>query len=91
MFAKLRAAFVAEGCAVQTPPKAWQVNPLPWDKTIYARRHHVETLFWKLRDWGRIALRRNKTRRSWMSFAHLAATVIRLRTALVHSRWPEAW
>ena len=44
-----------------------------------ARRHHVENLFSKLKDWNRIALRRDKTRRSWMGFAHLAAAVINLR------------
>ena len=52
------------------------VDPSPWDKAIYARRHHVENLFSNLKDWGRLALRRGKTRRSWMGFAHLAAVVI---------------
>ena len=75
------AAFAADGCAVHTPPKLGMVDPPSWDKTIYARRRHVENLFPKLKDWGRIALRRDKTRRSWMGFAHLAATVINLRVA----------
>ena len=81
MSAKLRAALAAEGCTVHTPPKLGMVDPPPWDKAIYARRHHVENLFSKLKDWGRIALRRDKTRRSWMGFAHLAAAVINLRIA----------
>jgi len=34
-----------------------------------------------MKDWGRIALRHDKTRRSWMGFAHLAATIINLRIA----------
>jgi len=55
------------------------IDPPPWDKTIYARRHHIENLFSRLKDWGRIALRRDKTRRSWMGFAYLAATLINLR------------
>ena len=79
--AKLRAALAAEGCTDHTPPKLGMVAPPPWDKAIYARRHHVENLFSKLKDWGLIALRRNKTRRSWMSFAHLAAAVLNLRIA----------
>jgi hypothetical protein len=29
----------------------------------------------------RIALRRDKTRRSWMGFTHLAATILNLRIA----------
>jgi hypothetical protein len=41
----------------------------------------VENLFSRLKDWARIALRRDKTRRSWMGFAHLAASMINLRFA----------
>jgi len=37
------------------------VDPRPWDKLIYARRHHVENLFSRLKDWGRIAFRRDQT------------------------------
>jgi transposase len=54
------------------------VDPPP---ELYARRHQVENLFSSLKDWARIALRRDKTRRSWMGFAHLAATMINLRIA----------
>ena len=79
--AKLRAALAAESCTVHTPPKLGMVDPPPWDKTLYARRHHVGNLFSKLKDRGRIALRRDKTRRSWMGFAHLAAAVINPRVA----------
>ena len=78
---KRRAALAAEGCAVHTPPKLGMVDPPPWNKVIYARRYHVENLFSKLKDWSRIALRRDETRRSWMAFAHLAAAVINLRVA----------
>jgi transposase len=57
------------------------VDPPAWDPELYARRHQVENLFSSLKDWARIALRRDKTRRSWMGFAHLAATMINLRIA----------
>ena len=77
--APLRAALLAQGCTAHTPPKLGMVDPPPWDKTIYARRHHVENAFSRLKDWGRIALRRDKTRQSWIGFAHLAATLINLR------------
>ena len=52
------------------------VNPPPWDKLIYTRRHHVENAFSRLKDWSCIALRRDETRQSWTGFAHLAATLI---------------
>ena len=79
--APLRAAFAAEGCTVHTPPKQGMVDPPAWDPVLYARRHHVENLFSRLKDFARIALRRDKTRRSWMGFAHFAATMINLRIA----------
>ena len=79
--AKLRADLAAQGCTVHTPPKQGMLNPPPWDKAIYAQRHHIENLFARLKDQARIALRRDKTRRSWMGFAHLAATLINLRLA----------
>jgi transposase len=79
--ATLRAAFAANGCTVHTPPKRGMVDPPEWDPKLYARRHHVENLFSRLKDWARIALRRDKTRRSWIGFAHLAATMINLHIA----------
>jgi transposase len=77
--AKLRTDLAALGCTVHTPPKQGMRNPPPWNKTLYARRHHIENVFSRLKDQARIALRRDKTRRSWMGFAHLAATMINLR------------
>ena len=81
IFAKLRAAFDDEGCVVHTPPKLGVVNPLPCGKTIYARRHHVENPFLKLKDWSRIALQRYETRQSWLGVPLLAAKVINLHIA----------
>ena len=78
---KLSADLAALGCTVHTPPKRGMLNPPPWDKAIYARRHHIENVFSRLKDQARIALRRDKTRRSWMGFAYLAATIINLRIA----------
>ena len=79
--AKLRADLAAQGCTVHTPPKKGMLNPPPWDKAVYARRHPVENMFSRLKDYARIALRRDKTRRSWMGFVYLAATMINLRIA----------
>ena len=55
------------------------LTPPPWDKVIYAQRHYVENTFSRLKDTARIALRRDKTRCSWMGFAYLAAAMINLR------------
>ena len=77
--AKLRSDLAAQGCTVHTPPKQGMLNPPPWNKAIYAQRRHIENVFSRLKDQARIALRRDKTRRSWMGFAYLAATMINLR------------
>ena len=76
---QLRADLAAQGCTVHTPPQQGMLNPPPWDKAIYAQRHAVENLVSRLRDAARIALRRDKTRRSWMGFVYLAAAIINLR------------
>ncbi len=44
----------------------------------------------RVKDWGRIVFQRDKTRRNWMGFAHLAATtiIINLRIAeFTHRSW----
>jgi transposase len=76
-----RAAFAADGCTVHTSPKRGMVDPPKWVPRLYPGRHHIENLFSRLKDWARIALRRDKTRRSWMCVAYLAATMINLRIA----------
>lgn len=77
--AAFRAGLAALGCTAHIPPKRGMVDPPPHDAGLYARRHRVENLFSRLKDSARLALRRDKTRRSWMGFAHLAATMINLR------------
>jgi hypothetical protein len=68
----------AHPCETLFESLAIMADPPAWDPVRYARRHHVENLFSRLKDF---ALRRDKTRRSWMGFAHLAATMINLRIA----------
>ncbi len=36
------------------------LNPPPWDKVIYARRHHIEWLINRLKQAQRIAIRYEK-------------------------------
>ena len=79
--AKLVADLAAQGCTAHIPPKQGMLNPPPYDKLIYARRHHIENVFSRLKDQARIALRRDKTRLSSIGFTLLAATMINLRLA----------
>src|SRR5690349_14795732 len=61
--AALRAAFAAKDCSAHIPPKRGMVDPPHWGPVLYARRHHVENLFSSLKDWVRLAFRRDKARR----------------------------
>ena len=56
-------------------------HPPPWDTAIHARRHPVEALSSRRKGAARIALRRDKTRRRWIGFAHMAAAMVNLRLA----------
>ena len=78
---KLSQELLRSGCTVHTPPKKDMLNPPPWDTAIYADRHLVKNVFSRFKDFGRIALRRDKTRRSWLGFIHLAAAIINIRLA----------
>jgi transposase len=77
--AKLRTELAARGCTVHTPPKQGMLHAPPWDNAIYAQRHYIENTFSRLKDYARIARRRDKTRHSWMGFVHLAAAMINIR------------
>ena len=48
--AALRAAFAAAGCTVHTPPRKDMTNPPAWNPALYAKRHHVENLFARMKD-----------------------------------------
>lgn len=77
--AELRCDLAAQGCTAHVPPKQGMVDPPAWDASLYAKRPLIENLFCRLKDFARLALRRDKTRHSFLGFAHLAATLINLR------------
>ncbi len=77
---KLHRDLTAKGCKAHVPPKRGMVNPPAWDTTLYPKRHLVENFFCRLKDNARLPLRQDKTRRSFISFAHLAAILINLRS-----------
>ncbi|WP_246103539.1 IS5 family transposase [Swaminathania salitolerans] len=50
--------------------------PIPHDKSRYRRRHKVENMFGRLKDWRRIATRYDRCAHTFFSAICLAATVI---------------
>ena len=56
-----------------------RAKPLPIDTEIYRWRHLIENFFGKLKEFKRIAMRSDKTDRSFSAMIHLAADVINSR------------
>ncbi|MCK8787371.1 transposase [Roseomonas sp. NAR14] len=56
-----------------------RTKPLAIDKERYKRRHLIESFFAKIKEFKRIAMRSDKTDRSFAAMIHLAAAVIHSR------------
>jgi len=50
--------------------------PIPHDTTLYRRRHKIENMFGRLKDWRRIHTRYDRCAHTFMSAIFLAAIVI---------------
>ena len=52
---------------------------IPQDRRAYKGRHKVENLFCRIKDFGRIVLRKRKTSRSYAGFVSLAFALINIQ------------
>ena len=71
-----RAALAARDIAACIPSKADRKVPIPHDTVIYRKRHRIENMFGKLKDWRRIHTRYDRCAHTFMSAICIAATVI---------------
>jgi len=55
--ARFRAERAARGIAACIPSTRSRKQPIPHDPTLYRQRHRSETMFGRLKDWRRIAMR----------------------------------
>lgn len=60
----------AQGIAAVIPPRRHRVNPQPFDREIYKRRHRIENFFAKLKQFRAIATRYDKTDRNFIAAIH---------------------
>jgi len=58
------------------PSKKNRNVPIPHCKATYKKRHKVENLFAKLKDWRRVAMRYDRCAHTFKSAIYIAATVI---------------
>ena len=72
----LRAALTSRGITPCIPSKANRTIAIPHDRTLYRRRHKIENMFGKLKDWRRIHTRYDRCAHTFMSAICIAATVI---------------
>jgi len=71
-----RAALTARGITPCIPPKSNRKVQYHYDKAVYKKRHLVENLFAKIKDWRRIHTRYDRCAHTFMSAICIAATVI---------------
>ncbi|MCX2564598.1 IS5 family transposase [Acetobacter thailandicus] len=58
------------------PPKKNRKLKLPYDWHLYKKRHLIENMFAKLKDWRRVATRYDRCAHTSMSAIHIAASFI---------------
>ena len=71
-----RAALTERGITPCIPPKSNRKVQYHYDKAVYKKRHLVENLFAKIKDWRRIHTRYDRCAHTFMSAIAIAATVI---------------
>ena len=71
-----RAVLTARGVTPCIPPKAARKVQFRSDKTAYKKRHLVENLFAKIKEWRRVRTRYDRCAHAFMSAICIAATVI---------------
>jgi len=71
-----RAALIEKGITPCIPPKKNRKVKIEYDKTLYKKRHKVENMFGKLKDWRRIAMRYDRCAHTFFSAICIAAIVI---------------
>ena len=71
-----RDALQAKGIEPCIPSSRSRKVPYLYDKGLYKKRHKVENLFAKLKDWRRIATRYDRCAHTFFSTICIAAAVI---------------
>lgn len=58
------------------PPRKNRKDRTVYDRNLYKKRHKIENMFAKLKDWRRIAMRYDRCAHTFFSAICLASTVI---------------
>lgn len=73
---RFRDALAQRKIAACIPSKTNRKVQIPHDTLLYRRRHKIENMFGRLKDWRRIHTRYDRRAHTFMSAICIAATVI---------------
>ena len=71
-----RDALIERGITPCIPPRKARKIAVQYDKALYRKRHRIENMFGRLKDWRRIATRYDRCPKVFLSVVALAATVM---------------
>jgi transposase len=71
-----REALRDKGIRACIPGRRSRETPIKHDKRRYKRRHRIENMFGRLKDWRRVAMRYDRCPNVFLSAIALAATVM---------------
>jgi transposase len=69
-------SITAQGSEPVIPPRYNRLNPRTFDRHIYKSRHLIECFFNRIKQFRRVATRYDKLATSFLSFVHLACTLV---------------
>lgn len=72
----LVATMTEQGSQAVIPPRSNRLSPRSIDRQIYKRRNLIERFFCRIKHFRRIATRYDKLAQSFLSFVHLACTIV---------------
>ena len=61
------------------PPRSMRKNPREYDDELYKERNLIERMFNKIKHFRRVATRYDKLAIAFLSFVHIAASLILLK------------
>jgi transposase len=73
---QIRQSLAERNITACIPPKKNRKSKPPYDWHLYKKRHLIENMFAKLKDWRRVATRYDRCAHTFMSVIHIAASFI---------------
>ncbi len=73
---QIRLSLADRNITAYIPPKKNRKSKPPYNWHLYKKRHLIENMFAKPKDWRRVATRYDRSTHTFMSAIHIAASFI---------------